>query len=149
MEKLEIKFNAKQKAAIRQIGVEVIYLFGSYASGKHVHAQSDIDIGVVLADPQKYRYNSMEPYGILYDILIDILPKEYLKERAAKRLHEFDLVFLQYSPLELQYNAVSNSKVLYQRNNKVESDYREKMLNRYIDMNFLLKIRHQAILSRI
>ena len=134
------------KKIFKKLGVDIIYLFGSHAQGE-AHKKSDVDIGVVFQQPAKYK-NNLRAYHQLYDILVEVLPKKYLKERILARAHEFDLVFLQFAPLELQFNAVSKGKVLFAVNPQKEA-YRQQVCQRYIDLSYLLRIRQKAVLERI
>ncbi len=145
---LEIKFSKKHKDIFQEIGISVLYLFGSYAQG-NAHKLSDIDIGVVFSSPEKYKDKTMDAYLKLYDIFTDVLPKEYLKRRFKTRKHDFDLVFLQFAPLELQYNVLKQNKIIYQSNDNIEANYRENILKKYIDFSYFLNMRHQAALDRI
>ncbi len=126
----KIKFSPKHKKIFKKLGVDIIYLFGSHAQGK-AHKKSDVDIGVVFQQPEKYK-DDFAAYHQLYDILVEVLPKKYLKERVLARAHEFDLVFLQFAPLELQFNAVSKGKVLFAVNPQKEADYRQQVCQRDI-----------------
>ena len=58
---MKIKFSQKHKELFKKLGIDVIYLFGSYAENK-THPMSDVDIGVVFAHPEKYRGNDIEVY---------------------------------------------------------------------------------------
>ena len=61
---MKIEFLPKHKAVFRKLGVDVVYLLGSY-SGGNVQPMSDVDIGVVFREPEKYKKNSMDAYSAL------------------------------------------------------------------------------------
>ena len=145
---MKIKFSQKHKELFKKLGIDVIYLFGSYAENK-THPMSDVDIGVVFAHPEKYKGNDIEVYTQLYNVFIDILPKEYLKKRFEMRAHEFDLVFLQFAPPDLSFNALRAHQVLYQSSYKREADFRFSALKKYVDFSHFLKMREDAIMARI
>ena len=86
------------------MGIAVIYLFGSYAQNQ-THPLSDVDIGVVFENPEKYKNKTMRVYLKLYEIFSDLLPKRYLKQRFQKKEHEFDIVFLQFVPFGFQFDV--------------------------------------------
>jgi len=146
---LNIKFTKKHKEVFKKLGVDIVYLFGSYASGKYIHPLSDIDIGVVFSDPEKYRRNTMEAYGDLYSIFTDVLPKEYLRKRFELKAHDFDLVFLQLAPYNFQFNAIKEGKVLYRSNKEVEYNYKEKVMLYTADLQYFFAMHKQAIWDRI
>lgn len=144
-----MKFTKKHKEIFEKLGVDVIYLFGSYVAGR-VHPMSDVDIGVVFSDPRKYcGANNMMAYSPLYDIIMDLLPADYKKARMKIKRHDFDLVFLQEAPIELQLAAIERGKVLYMKNEEAEAKYRESVSRRMADFSYFLNIRKQAILDRI
>jgi predicted nucleotidyltransferase len=140
------KFSKKHTDVFKQLSVEVIYLFGSHAGGG-AHPMSDVDIGVVFTEPQKYKDNTMEAYSKLYDIFIDVLPKDYLKRRFEKREHDFDLVFLQFAPIVMQYKASRDGIVLYQRLPASSADYKEQSMLHYFDFKFVEDIFNQALMT--
>lgn len=128
--------------------ISIIYLFGSRAQGK-VHPLSDVDIGVVFENPKKYKDNTMKPYLKLYDIFTDVLPKKYLRQRFKMREHEFDIVFLQFVPIRLQFKAIKNSKVLYEKNKEKRLNYEEHIMERYCDLKYFYDLSHKHLLERI
>jgi predicted nucleotidyltransferase len=142
------KFNKKHIDILKKIGVETIYLFGSRAEGR-ISPMSDVDIGVVFERQEKYKDNTIEVYNKLYDIFVDVLPKNYLKKRFDIREHEFDIVFLQFAPVDLQYSAIIKNKILYQENKEKTFYYQEKVLKEYLDFKYYLNIFQKAILARI
>lgn len=146
---MEIKLSQKTKEKIKKLGIETVYLFGSYADEKFVTALSDIDIGIVFEEPQRYKDKTMKVYLKLYDIFTDILPKDYLKRRFKMRAHELDIVFLQFAPIDFQFNAIKNSKVLYEQNREKRFQYQEYVLKKYLDLKYLYNIEYKAILERI
>lgn len=130
------------------MGIQTIYLFGSQADNT-AHSLSDVDLGIVLKEPEKHRGSTMDIYLKLYDIFTDVLPKDYLKRRFQLRAHEFDLVFLQFAPIKLQFEAIKNKKVLYETDKIKRLDYEEYVIKRYCDLQFIFQLDEQAILARI
>lgn len=144
----KIKFTQKHINTFKNLGIETIYLFGSHAQGR-THPMSDIDIGVVFSQPEKYKDNTMPAYSKLYDVFTDVLPKEYLRKRFKMRAHEFDLVFLQFAPISLQFNAIKGSKVLYEKDQEKRFNYQEYIMKRNADLEYFYSLKHEAILERI
>lgn len=147
----KFKFSKKHIDIFKKLGVKIVYLFGSQAEGCP-GPMSDFDIGIVFSHPEKYKDNTLEAYNQLYDIFIDVLPKKYLRKRFAMRLHEFDIVFLQFAPIGLQFNAIAKGKVLYSAPEKKKfayPDYKEYVFKKFADFEYFYKMRHQAILDRI
>ncbi len=148
MNSLNVKFSKKQIEQIRKIGVETIYLFGSQAKGNS-NILSDVDVGIVLSKQEKYRNDAMGVYLKLYDIFTDILPKEYLKRRFEMRKHEIDIVFLQFAPISLQFNATREAKILYEKDKEKRFEYEEYVLKRYLDQKHLHDLSYKCLLERI
>ncbi len=144
----KIKFSQKQINQFKRTGIDIIYLFGSYAQAQ-VHALSDVDIGIVFKEPEKYKNNTMDVYLKLYDIFTDVLPKEYLKQRFKMREHEVDIVFLQFAPFSLQFNAIKDGVVLYERDRKARFCYIEEVMKKIADIQYFNNLRYKAILERI
>lgn len=130
------------------MGIQTIYLFGSQANNT-AHHLSDVDFGIVLEKPEQYRNNTMDIYLKLYDIFTDVLPKEYLRRRLQLRKHEVDIVFLQFAPVKLQFEAIQNKKVIYESNKTGRLDYEEYIIKRHCDLQPIFQLKEQAILARI
>lgn len=145
---MKIKFLKKHIAQFKKMGVQTIYLFGSQAQ-KKAHFLSDVDIGVVFENPERYKDNTMKPYFKLYDIFTDILPKKYLQQRFKMKGHEFDLVFLQFAPISLQFEAIRSGKVLYEKSEKERFDYQEKVMKQHADLQHFYNLHQKTILARI
>jgi len=54
---LEIRFSRRHINQFNKMNILAIYLFGSQAIGK-THPLSDVDIGVVFKEPEKYKDNT-------------------------------------------------------------------------------------------
>lgn len=143
-----LEFTNQHKEKLKKLGVAIIYLFGSQAKGK-THPLSDFDIGVVLENPARHQRNSLGLYQELYEIITDILPKDYLKKRLEARNHEVDIVFLQFAPVYLQFEAAANGKVLYENREESALDYKEEMSKRFCDLQYFYNISRQGVLERI
>lgn len=145
---MKIKFSKKQINIFKKLGIQTIYLFGSQTQGL-TGPLSDVDIGVVFSNPEKYRDKTMNPYLKLYEIFTEILPKSYLRKRFKIKKHELDIIFLQFAPISLQFAAINGGKVLYERDKKQRLSYEEYVTNRYCDLKYFRDIRYKAILERI
>jgi len=145
---IKINFSKKQINQFKKLGIEIIYLFGSYAHG-FTTPMSDVDIGVVFSNPKKYKDKTMKPYLELYKIFTEVLPKKYLRKRFKMREHEFDIVFLQFAPIGLQFNAIKNSKVLYEKNKEKRFQYEEYVMKQYCDLQYFYDLSYKCLLERI
>lgn len=108
----------------RDPNVAVAYLLGSHARGAP-HPFSDVDIGIVFKDPSVLK-KSLKTHVRYYDLLADYT-------ESIKDHRELDLVFLQRVPLSLQFEAVSEGKIIYEADPKYEVEYKENVTNRYLD----------------
>lgn len=91
-------------------------------------------MGVVAA------YLTLKAYDKLYRLFSDAL---------ADTSGEPNIVFLQFTPLALQYRAIRDGKLLYESDRKARFRYQEHVLKFHADIKHFIDIRHQAILNRI
>jgi predicted nucleotidyltransferase len=143
-----IQFSKEHVDRFEKLDILAVYLFGSQAKG-NVHPLSDVDIGVIFGKPEKLKDKTMSPYLELYEIFAEVLPKDYLRHRFKTKEHEFDLVFLQFAPIHVQFNAIRNAKVLYESHRDKRLDYEEYVLKRFCDLKYLYDLRERAVLERI
>jgi len=123
----EVKFSKKQLRTFEELGVRLIYLFGSQIDGTQ-NKLSDIDVGVVFDNLSDDEIKDKEErYTQLFDIFTDIF----------RRFRKVDLVFLQETSLMLQSNVVFNGKVIYKSDDVVEFDYKELVMKYHADTQYL------------
>ncbi|MFZ1720416.1 MAG: nucleotidyltransferase domain-containing protein [Candidatus Moraniibacteriota bacterium] len=142
------ELNENQMEKLRDIGVDVVYLFGSQIDGT-AGELSDVDFAVVLRNSDILKQDFLSVYGSIFTILSELLPKEYLKRRMDLGAHEFDLVFLQQANPRMKFRVVENGRVLYQSSPRVVADFREQALVRYFDFQYFEKISNDAFLMRV
>jgi predicted nucleotidyltransferase len=121
------------KAELKKIGVSVVYLFGSKATGKGSHT-SDVDIGVVLRKPIE---DTRSSYKILYDLFSAIYPSSRL-----------DIVYLQKASLPLQYFAIKDGKIIFEEDPKSTADYENRVINQYLDFRPVLDLFDRVTMKR-
>ena len=135
----EVKFSKKQLRTFEELGVRLIYLFGSQIDGTQ-NKLSDIDVGVVFDNLSDDEIKDKEErYTQLFDIFTDIF----------RRFRKVDLVFLQETSLMLQSNVVFNGKVIYKSDDVVEFDYKELVMKYHADTQYFRQQRQERILERI
>ncbi|MEK7664147.1 MAG: nucleotidyltransferase domain-containing protein [Patescibacteria group bacterium] len=144
-----VKFSKEDIKQFKKMDVLAIYLFGSMANGKYIHGRSDFDFGVVLENTEKLKGNTLEIYNELYDIIIEKLPKKYLKKRFKLKAHEFDIVFLQEAPISFQAEVMQEGKVLYASDENKLGRYKDYVLERYCDLHYVYEIAHNYLLERL
>lgn len=109
------------------MGVSVVYLFGSGATGRKT-SLSDVDIGVVVRNPP-LDWDTRRLYHALYELFSERYP--------ASRV---DIVLLQRTPLSLQYAAIREGKPLLEENPVVRADYEYGVVNQYLDFKTVLEL---------
>jgi len=115
------------KDKFKQLGISIVYLFGSKVTGRG-NKWSDRDIGVVLKNlPPSSDTRAL--YNALYKLFSELYPKS-----------KIDIVFLQKAPLSLQYSAIKEGKVLFEVNPKITVDYENKVVNQYLDFRPILDL---------
>jgi len=123
------------KSKFEELGIIVVYLFGSRATGRESRL-SDIDIGVVLQEAP--RENDTRT---LYHHLYTLFAKMY----SASTL---DIVFLQEAPLALQYSAITEGKILFEKDPQLTVDYENYVINHYLDFRYILDYFDQVTRER-
>lgn len=116
--------------------VEIVYLFGSQATGK-AYSQSDYDFGVYFnKDTSK-------------------------KERFAKRLEyigelgkilehdEVDVIDLNSAPIQLQYSAILPRKDIVSNNESRRIELEHKIMSQYFDRLPYIRRHTQASIAKI
>lgn len=111
---------------LRELSVAIVYLFGSKAVGTSTPL-SDTDIGVVLKERA-----AVNDTRVLFNTLYDLFAEEY---PTAK----LDIVFLQRAPMPLQYQAITEGKILFEEDPRVTADYTEFVRTMYLDFKPVLE----------
>lgn len=113
------------KGRLEELGVFIVYLFGSKAIGRE-SGLSDVDLGLVLKQfpPGK---DTRAIYHNLYGLFAEIYPTSKL-----------DIVFLQTAPLSLQYFAIKEGKILFEKDPQFTVDYEESIIKQYLDFKPVL-----------
>lgn len=123
VENIQLNENIMQKYS-----VETVIVFGSEVTG-YKHPKSDIDIGVVFSNnSDRIKYPIMV-YGDLRE--------EFVKQFKSE---DIDIVYLKDTPLSLQYRAVTDGIVLYQKDIQSFANYKEDILKKYFDFKFFQDI---------
>lgn len=123
------------KAKLKKLGVSIVYLFGSRATGNR-SLLSDVDIGVVLRVPPS-ESDMRSLYHSLYELFTEIYPTSKL-----------DIVFLQGVSLSLQYFAIKEGKVLFEEDHRMTADYEQLVVNHYLDFKPILDFFDRVAMER-
>lgn len=137
---LPIQKRQLPKEELKRLGVEVVYLFGSQAEGVAGEA-SDIDIGILLKTSTRKSESITPTYNALFDILSGSFD--------MSNFRTMDIVFLDRASLELQFDVIQHSKVLFESSPDVRMNFEEHVATLYRDFKPILKQFDHAILERI
>jgi predicted nucleotidyltransferase len=110
----------KHKERLKELGVSIVYLFGSRATGRKAQS-SDTDIGVVFRDFE-FGNDKRAAYHALYQLFSELY-----------RDSRLDIVFLQTSSLSLQYSAIKEGKILFENDPIATVNYENQTINQYLD----------------
>jgi predicted nucleotidyltransferase len=121
------------KPELRKLGVSIVYLFGSRATGRGSQS-SDVDIGVVLKEPME---DTRSSYKILYELFSAIYPSSRL-----------DIVFLDKASLPLRYFAIKDGKIIFEEDPRLTADYENRVINRYLDFKPVLDLFDRVTMKR-
>jgi predicted nucleotidyltransferase len=114
------------KEKLTNLGILIVYLFGSKAIGRGSQL-SDRDIGVVLKNPPQDT-DTRSQYNRLYKLFSDLYPDSRL-----------DIVFLQTAPLTLQFFAIKDGKVIFEEDPRFTADYENRVIQQYLDFRPVLE----------
>ena len=126
--------------ALRRLGVVAVYLFGSQAEGT-AGAASDIDLGIVRAQPLRGQADAGELYQALYGIFTDVFDMSGFRD--------IDIAFLDSASLELRFDAISHGKVVFDDDAHARLDFEERTAALYRDFQPLREESDRAVLQRI
>ncbi len=115
-------------------GVGAIIVFGSFVDGTY-HPGSDIDVGVVFEDITPLKEDPVGVYGILH---------EELSEKIGENV---DIVYLHEAPLSLQFNAVTEGVPVFWTSEEFFYDYKERVIQLYLDFRFFERIFDEALIK--
>lgn len=111
--------------------IQAVYLFGSASAGS-VHQESDLDLAIVprTKDLRKKRV----------DILADL---------AHHGFCNVDLVFLEGDDIVLQYEAVRQNVLVYQKPEFDRGGTYSKIVRQFLDFSPYLSVQREAYKKRI
>jgi predicted nucleotidyltransferase len=110
---------------LKEIGVAVVYFFGSRVTGDNLDF-SDIDIGIVFEDIKLLEDNNKKIYLDIYDVLTIDIPDMINGPKI-------DISFLQKANPALAMKAMQEGKILFESNATVRADFEELTFRLYND----------------
>lgn len=125
---------------LKALQVGLLYLFGSRAEGI-AGPSSDIDVGLVFADPKIVQGNTTKIYGELFDIFSDVFD--------MSNFRTIDIVFLERATLELRFDAISHGVVLFEISPDFRLTFEERTEALYRDFKPVLDGFNRAVLERV
>jgi len=129
--------NQNQIKKLKRFNIGIVYLFGSFVDNLQTE-NSDIDIGIVTIKQIKNNKIRNKTYIELYEIFSNIFKKR-----------KIDLVFLDRTNLELKFDVIKHSKVLYEISSEFRLDFEEKINIMYVDFKPILNEFNNAIIGNI
>ncbi|MFA5819951.1 MAG: nucleotidyltransferase domain-containing protein [Bacteroidales bacterium] len=132
MLELDEKINKLPALFSRTPEIQAVFLFGSYGTGNQTDI-SDID------------------FAVLFDKRLDITEEAACLANISEFLgtDRVDLVNLNKAPLNLQFKAISEGKIIYEREYITTCDYIEKVIDLYqdyaIDLNYFYQEYDEAL----
>ncbi len=139
---IEKHLGEKIAGELRQLGVAMVYLYGSEALDR-ASRLSDIDVGIVLKDPRPILKDRKQRYE-LYSKLLDLL--ETALSPGPSR--EIDLVFLQAASAVLRFQAINAGRALFTADPVFQADFEALAVRHYLDVRPLVEAHFQAALDR-
>ena len=128
-----MRFSVEDARRLEDLGVSVVYLFGSVAEGVAIPS-SDLDLGILF---RRFPDDPPGAYERLYDLLTDAFPGRHL-----------DIVFLQRAGLELKGDAIRHGQVLYEASPAERATFEERTMLACADFAPLQREIDRTILAR-
>lgn len=120
-----IKLSKNTKDKLEDLGVSVVYFFGSTAEGTNLPL-SDIDIGIVVKNPEEKFQDVTQLYLDVYEALTEDIPDQIEGPKL-------DISFLQKANPVLAMKAIVNGRRLMETDPNFRADFEEYMTHRYND----------------
>jgi len=115
----------KSKEKLSNLGVGIVYLFGSRALGTALE-KSDYDIGVVFLETKRGFTGGISLFAMIYEILSSEFPDQINGPKL-------DISFLQQANAALEMSAIREGVVLFEADSVFRADYEEGAVKRYDD----------------
>lgn len=127
---------------LERLKVGLVYLFGSQVIGIET-LLSDVDIGIVFLDREildDFR-KRRKIYTELYDIFAEVFPPTFERD--------LDIVFLQQTSVNFQYDVLAKGKVLYEKNSEFRANYEERVVDEYLDFKPVIDYFDHIFMERL
>jgi hypothetical protein len=111
--------------------IMAVYLFGSAATGR-IHDESDIDLAIVPRDRS-----------------VAFRRLDILNELAKEGFCNIDLVILPEDDIVLQYEAIRQNRLIYQKPEFESGTYYSRVIRQYLDFMPYLNTQRKAYKDRI
>ena len=134
-----ITLSEENRNALRNLGAEALYLFGSRAQGAE-GPLSDYDFAALMTKGGEKRGG--KTYDAIYDILSPLCPRTLDNDII-------DIVFLRDAPLELKMHIVRYGKILLDENPRARAKFEEETTLLYCDFRPILDMFDKAILATL
>ena len=126
----------KLRQKLLDLGVGLIYRFGSTLEGSATPS-SDVDVGIVFSKPASLKH------GTTIRLEIDALLSPLFGSRR-----EMDVALLQEAGPAFQYEVIRRGQILYEISPEFRADYEEQIMNEYLDLEPLLQVFREGLLTR-
>ncbi len=110
------------KSLFEENKIDFAYLGGSWAKNNQ-NWWSDIDIFISIPDFLQFTSKNQ----------LDILTQFHVKATDLTKFEDFEITVLETLPLHVQFNAITNGILIYEKKPEVSSYFIEKILPLYYD----------------
>ena len=128
-----IKLNTKTKQSLARMCVIAVYAFGSRVQNT-AHAGSDLDLGIVVKNPQRAFNDFLEFNHRIYSVLSEVFPDNL----------KLDISYLQTANPALGMAAVRYGRVIFETDPRLRADFEEELFKRYLEYQPLQRAYEEA-----
>lgn len=125
IEEVKKNLNNHKDRLVNKYNIELIYIFGSYATNKN-NENSDLDIAVYLGG---------KPDAFIRLEILDELVGIFRRE-------DIDLVILNKVNIVLQFQVIKYGEVVYMKDLLTKVLYESRTMNFYMDMEYFRNVRN-------
>jgi predicted nucleotidyltransferase len=145
---LKIILSSKQKQELKNLGVLLLYLYGSYATG-YYNDESDVDIGVLVTKKEAEMHQKSLNKELRVIGKVDDVISTYLPTRSGDYFIDHDIKIINHLTPLLKMRILTDGVLFYKRTDFDRVQFQLQTVREYEDWQHLVKIKYYYLNKRI